>query len=103
MEQRDFTVNSFNKYLGEKKLMGSKCKKCGALYLPPRPLCQSCHEASMEIGSVLPGVVKTDVPSLQGNDASKGSGAFSLALAHRWRRSDRYLNNPDNRWRHPTR
>lgn len=48
MEQRDFTANSFNKYLAEKKLMGSKCKKCGAVYLPPRPLCQSCHDTSME-------------------------------------------------------
>lgn len=39
---------SFNKSLSEKKLMGSKCKKCGALYLPPRPLCPACHDTSME-------------------------------------------------------
>ncbi|MBI2854795.1 MAG: Zn-ribbon domain-containing OB-fold protein [Chloroflexi bacterium] len=48
MEQRDFTVASFNKFLGEKRLMGSKCKKCGSLHLPPRPLCPHCHEAVME-------------------------------------------------------
>ena len=48
MEQRDFTATSFNKFLGEKKLMGSKCQKCGAVYLPPRPLCLNCHDTQME-------------------------------------------------------
>lgn len=48
VEQREFTASSFNKYLGEKKLMGSKCKKCGALYLPPRPLCAACQSNDME-------------------------------------------------------
>ncbi len=48
MEQREFTANSFNKYLSEKKLMGTKCKKCGTMYLPPRPYCASCHDTTME-------------------------------------------------------
>lgn len=48
MEQREFTANSFNKYLSEKKLMGSRCKKCGALHLPPRPLCPSCRSTEIE-------------------------------------------------------
>ena len=28
--------------------MGSKCKKCGALALPPRPICVSCFGIEME-------------------------------------------------------
>lgn len=28
--------------------MGTKCKKCGALSLPPRPLCVSCYGSQME-------------------------------------------------------
>lgn len=28
--------------------MGSKCKKCGALALPPRPICISCFGGEME-------------------------------------------------------
>lgn len=48
MDQRDFTATSYNKFLSEKKLMGSKCKKCGAIYLPPRPLCPDCHDTQME-------------------------------------------------------
>ncbi|MFQ5925047.1 MAG: Zn-ribbon domain-containing OB-fold protein [Dehalococcoidia bacterium] len=46
--ERDFTSASFNEFLNEKKLMASKCTKCGALYLPPRPLCIKCFGSEME-------------------------------------------------------
>jgi len=48
MGQPEFTVASFNQFLSEKKLMGSKCAKCGATYLPPRALCKKCHSQEME-------------------------------------------------------
>ena len=48
MDQREFTVFSFNEFLNEGKLMGSKCVKCGAQYLPPRPLCTECNSTEME-------------------------------------------------------
>ena len=28
--------------------MGSKCKGCGALFVPPRPLCVKCYTSDME-------------------------------------------------------
>lgn len=43
-----FTAASFDKFCSEKKLMASRCKKCGALYLPPRPLCIKCYSSEME-------------------------------------------------------
>ena len=46
--EREFTSASFNEYLSEKKLMASKCTKCGALYVPPRPLCNKCFGSEME-------------------------------------------------------
>jgi len=46
--EREFTSASYNQFLGEKKLMASKCTKCGALYLPPRPLCIKCFGSEME-------------------------------------------------------
>lgn len=46
--ERDFTSDSFYKFLGEHKLMASRCQSCGALHLPPRPICASCHGADME-------------------------------------------------------
>jgi hypothetical protein len=48
MAEREFTSTSFSQFLNEKKIMGSKCKKCGAVFLPPRPLCTKCHSREME-------------------------------------------------------
>lgn len=48
MEEKGFTAASFYGFLDQKKLMGSKCKKCGALYLPPRSLCGECLGGEME-------------------------------------------------------
>lgn len=48
MEEKEFTAASFYRLLDREKLMGSKCKKCGALLLPPRPLCGQCLGNEME-------------------------------------------------------
>jgi hypothetical protein len=48
MSERPFSDMSYGKYLSEDKLMGSKCKKCGALFVPPRPICIKCHDTDME-------------------------------------------------------
>ncbi|MFX1366472.1 MAG: Zn-ribbon domain-containing OB-fold protein [Promethearchaeota archaeon] len=46
--ERDFTIKSYIDYLTEKKLMGSKCKECGEIYVPVRKLCNKCNKANME-------------------------------------------------------
>ena len=48
MEERPISTISFHQFLNEDKLMGSKCKKCGALFLPPRPICIKCYANEME-------------------------------------------------------
>lgn len=48
MEPRPFTDHSYNQFLNEEKLMGSRCKECGARYVPPRPLCVNCYSSDME-------------------------------------------------------
>jgi hypothetical protein len=48
MQERPISPISFHQYLNEEKLMGSKCKKCGKLYAPPRPICISCRGSEME-------------------------------------------------------
>lgn len=40
---RPFTAASFNQYLAEHKLMGTRCPACDAIYLPPRAICPRCH------------------------------------------------------------
>lgn len=42
------SVKSFYDFLKEKKIMGTKCKDCGEIYLPPRPLCPKCIDSEME-------------------------------------------------------
>lgn len=48
MSETEFTPAAFNRFLGENKLMGTRCKKCGAVFLPPRPICLECHSTDME-------------------------------------------------------
>ncbi len=48
MNNRPFNDTSYEQFLNEGKLMGSKCKKCGALALPPRSICTSCFGDEME-------------------------------------------------------
>ena len=48
MEDRPFSDNSFQQFLNEEKLMGSRCKICGELFVPPRPLCPKCNNTKME-------------------------------------------------------
>jgi len=48
MEEMPFNDISYRQFLNEEKLMGSRCKKCHALFLPPRPICIKCHGTEME-------------------------------------------------------
>jgi uncharacterized protein len=48
MEQRPFSDVSFERFLKEQRLMGSKCRACQARYVPPRPICIKCHCSDME-------------------------------------------------------
>ena len=48
MYDRPFNDNSYELFLREGKIMGTRCRKCGALALPPRPLCVSCFGSDLE-------------------------------------------------------
>jgi len=48
MEQRTFNDISYEQFLKEEKLMGSRCKDCGALFVPPRSICIKCYSSEME-------------------------------------------------------
>lgn len=48
MEARSFSDISYEQFLNEDKLMGSRCNKCGALFVPPRPICVKCYTSDME-------------------------------------------------------
>jgi uncharacterized OB-fold protein len=44
----EFTIKAYNDFLAEETIMGSKCKGCGAVHLPPRPVCNECGGREME-------------------------------------------------------
>ena len=39
---------AFEQFLKEDKLMGSRCKSCGELFTPPRPICPKCSDSELE-------------------------------------------------------
>jgi len=45
---RPFSDHSYEAYLNDEKIMGSRCKHCDTLFLPPRPICIKCHKNEME-------------------------------------------------------
>ena len=49
MAENEFSSAAYNRFLAQKKLMGSKCKRCGAIHLPLRPICPKCHGNEMEL------------------------------------------------------
>ena len=47
-DEKEITIQNYLDYIQSKKLMGSKCKKCDALYVPPRKLCTACNSTDLE-------------------------------------------------------
>ena len=45
---RPVNDHSFERFLGEEKLMGARCRSCGSLFVPPRALCPDCYGTGME-------------------------------------------------------
>ena len=43
-----FTIEQFYKFASERKLMAAKCRKCGTMLLPPRPMCTKCFLSDLE-------------------------------------------------------
>jgi uncharacterized OB-fold protein len=41
-------VENFYRYCAERRLMGVKCKKCGAILWPPREVCPKCLGGELE-------------------------------------------------------
>ncbi len=41
--ENEFYSAAYNRFITEGRLMGSECSKCGAMHIPPRPICPKCH------------------------------------------------------------
>ena len=47
-EEKEFTIQNYLEFIQNKKLMGTKCKDCGTMYVPVRKLCTACNSLNME-------------------------------------------------------
>jgi uncharacterized OB-fold protein len=47
-EEKEITIQNYLEYVNGKKLMGSKCQKCSAMYIPPRKLCITCNSTDLQ-------------------------------------------------------
>lgn len=47
--ENEFYSAAYDKFVRQGRLMGSKCGKCEAKYIPPRPICPKCHAREMEL------------------------------------------------------
>jgi uncharacterized protein len=48
MTENPFTAAAFNKYLGEHKLMGTRARATGQMFVPPRPIDPGTHSDEMD-------------------------------------------------------
>ena len=48
MDGMEFTVKAFHDFLAEGRIMGSRCRGCGVISLPPRPICPECGGRDLE-------------------------------------------------------
>ena len=48
MADREFTAVSFYLFLSEGRLMATRCSGCGALCIPPKPLCAGCRSCDFD-------------------------------------------------------
>jgi len=48
MSDMEFTSTAHYKALNDHKMVGSRCKSCGKLFFPARPMCPECHGKDME-------------------------------------------------------
>ena len=48
MEVTPFNDISYERFLSEEKLMGSRCRDCSTLFIPPRPICIECYSSEMD-------------------------------------------------------
>jgi uncharacterized protein len=48
MGENPFSAAAYERALSEGRLVGTLCKDCGAVYLPPRAICPACQGCQME-------------------------------------------------------
>ncbi|MBE0687002.1 MAG: Zn-ribbon domain-containing OB-fold protein [Anaerolineaceae bacterium] len=45
----ELTINSYFDEIKKKKILGTQCKECGRIHLPPRVICDNCKSQDLHI------------------------------------------------------
>jgi 3-hydroxybutyryl-CoA dehydrogenase len=45
--EKEISIKSYHEFLNEKRIMGTKCKKCDNIDLPPRQICSKCQSTDV--------------------------------------------------------
>jgi uncharacterized OB-fold protein len=53
-EKAPFTIEQFYRNISQGKLLAGRCRNCGKLHLPPRPLCDNCYSRDFDWTEVSP-------------------------------------------------
>jgi hypothetical protein len=44
----ELTINSYFDEIKQKKILGTQCKECGRIHLPPRVICDHCKSQNLD-------------------------------------------------------
>jgi uncharacterized OB-fold protein len=44
----EYTAKAYFDFIGERRIMGSRCGACGDVSLPPRPVCMECGSVELD-------------------------------------------------------
>ena len=47
--ENEFYSPAYHRFLSERRLVASKCKRCGHIAVPPKPVCSKCQGSDMEL------------------------------------------------------
>jgi hypothetical protein len=80
MEQKLY-FNDYNEALKQDKILGLKCKACGALTVPPKMACRQCAGMDMEVVEVKgSGKIRTFTTVFVGAEGRESEVPYILAV-----------------------
>jgi len=80
MEQKLY-FKDYNEALKQDKILGLKCKACGALTVPPKMACRQCASLDMEVVNVKTnGKIRTFTTVFVGAEGREGEVPYILVM-----------------------
>ena len=80
MEQKLY-FKDYNEALKQNKLLGLKCRECGAITVPPKMVCRQCGNPEMDVIEVkTDGIIKTFTTVFVGAEGRESEVPYILVI-----------------------